>query len=59
MLAIALPSISVSVRRLHDANMSGWMYLLACIPILNYVTWIVFGVLSTNPEGARFDRPRS
>lgn len=30
-----------------------------CILILNYVTWIVFGVLSTNPEGARFDRPRS
>lgn len=57
-LAIALPSISVSVRRLHDANKSGWMYLLACIPILNYVGWIVIGVLSTKPEGARFDRPR-
>jgi uncharacterized membrane protein YhaH (DUF805 family) len=56
-LGIALPSISVSVRRLHDANLSGWMYLLACIPILNYVAWIVIGVLSTNPEGARFDRP--
>lgn len=55
-LAIALPSISVSVRRLHDANKSGWMYLLACIPILNYVGWIVIGVLSTKPEGVRFDR---
>ncbi len=59
MLAIGLPSISVSVRRLHDANQSGWMYLLACIPIVNYVGWIVIGVLSTKAEGARFDRPRS
>lgn len=56
LLAIMLPTISVSVRRLHDANMSGWLYLLNLIPLVNYVVWIVIGVVSTNPAGARYDR---
>lgn len=55
-LALLLPWIAVSVRRLHDANLSGWLYLLSFVPLVNYFTWIVFGVLNTNPLGARFDR---
>ncbi|QCH23391.1 DUF805 domain-containing protein [Mycobacteroides salmoniphilum] len=56
-LGFALPTIAVSVRRLHDANMSGWLYLLNFIPLVNYVVWIVIGLLSTNPLGARYDNP--
>ncbi|MCS3779022.1 DUF805 domain-containing protein [Tsukamurella ocularis] len=55
-LALLVPWIAVSVRRLHDANLSGWLYLLSFVPLVNYFTWIVFGVLNTNPLGARFDR---
>ncbi|MGV0585656.1 DUF805 domain-containing protein [Mycobacteroides chelonae] len=55
-LALILPSVSVSIRRLHDANLSGWLYLLSFVPVVNYFTAIVFGLLNTDPAGARYDR---
>lgn len=54
MLAHILPCISVSVRRLHDFDMSGWMYLLNFVPLANYVVWIVFGCISPTPGANRF-----
>lgn len=33
-LVILWPSIGVGVRRLHDTGRSGWMLLLALIPVL-------------------------
>ena len=40
-LALCIPSISVSVRRLHDTGRSGWCYLLGLIPYVNVITGIV------------------
>lgn len=34
-LAVLVPSIAVSVRRLHDIGKSGWWLLLSLIPIVN------------------------
>src|SRR6516165_3658422 len=31
-LAVLVPSIAVSVRRLHDTGRSGWWYLIGFIP---------------------------
>ena len=33
-LALLIPSIAVSVRRLHDLDRSGWWYLLGLVPII-------------------------
>jgi len=33
-LALAIPSITVGVRRLHDLNKSGWLYLLCLVPVV-------------------------
>lgn len=35
-LAVLVPSLAVSVRRLHDTNKSGWFLLLAFIPLANF-----------------------
>lgn len=51
-----VPSIALAVRRLHDANMSGFLYLLILIPFLGSLILLVFFVLPSNPAGARFDR---
>ncbi|MEO4006093.1 DUF805 domain-containing protein [Flavobacterium sp. CAU 1735] len=32
-----LPSLAVTVRRLHDVNKSGWMYLVSLIPFGSFV----------------------
>ncbi len=43
-LALFLPSLAVTVRRLHDTNKSGWFYLIAFIPVGGIILF-VFTVL--------------
>ncbi|MBK31059.1 MAG: hypothetical protein CMF53_02460 [Legionellales bacterium] len=31
------PAISVSVRRLHDVNKSGWWYWISLVPLINLI----------------------
>lgn len=40
-LATIVPSLSASVRRLHDTGRSGWWYLIGVIPIVSYIGGIV------------------
>jgi uncharacterized membrane protein YhaH (DUF805 family) len=47
-LGVLLPSIGVTVRRLHDTNRSGWWFLLAFVPVVNIVL-LVFLVLESTP----------
>ncbi len=54
-LAILVPSIAIAVRRLHDANFSGFFYLLSLVGLSIVV--LVMNVLDSNPAGQRFDRP--
>ena len=37
---LLVPSIAVTVRRLHDTNKSGWFYLLAFVPGASIVIFI-------------------
>ena len=39
-LGTFLPSIAVATRRLHDTNRSGWLQLLALIPLIGAVILI-------------------
>ena len=52
-LAVLLPSIAVTVRRLHDRDMSGWWYLGAIIggmiPLVGFLISIAFLVLMALP----------
>ena len=41
-LAVLLPAIGVSIRRLHDTNRSGWWLLIALFPIVGAIVLIVF-----------------
>jgi len=54
-LGLAIPNITVYVRRLHDADFSGWLYFLACIPYAGALVVLIFALLPSQPAGARFD----
>ncbi|OBX47863.1 DUF805 domain-containing protein [Haemophilus haemolyticus] len=41
-LATILPSLAVSVRRLHDTGRSGWWLLISIIPIVGAIVLIIF-----------------
>jgi uncharacterized membrane protein YhaH (DUF805 family) len=43
-LALLLPNISVSIRRLHDTDHSGWWILIGLIPIIGWIVLLVFYV---------------
>jgi len=43
-LAILLPSLAVSVRRLHDIGRSGWWILIGLIPLIGVIVLFVFAV---------------
>ena len=48
-LAVLIPSIAVSVRRLHDTNRSGWWLLIALIPLIGVIVLIVFFFSDSQP----------
>lgn len=49
-LAVLIPSLAVSVRRLHDVGKSGWMLLIALIPIIGAIWLLVLMVSDSKPE---------
>ncbi|MES2780390.1 MAG: DUF805 domain-containing protein [Bacteroidota bacterium] len=55
-LAVLIPCIAVAVRRLHDVGKSGWMFLIALIPIVGGIWLLVLfctdGVAGPNEYGA-------
>lgn len=43
-LAVLLPSIGVSIRRLHDTDRSGWWLLIGLVPLIGAIVLLVFFV---------------
>jgi len=43
-LAVLLPGIGVSIRRLHDTDRSGWWLLIGLIPLIGAIVLLVFFV---------------
>lgn len=54
-LAMFIPGLAVGVRRLHDIGKSGWMMLIALIPIIGAIWLIVLfatnGTVGSNQYG--------
>jgi len=53
-LGVLLPSIGVSIRRLHDTDRSGWWLLLGLVPVIGAIVLLVFLVLDSQPGDNRF-----
>ena len=48
-LFVLVPSLAVSVRRLHDVGKSGWMLLIALIPIVGAIWLLVLHCTDSQP----------
>ena len=49
-LFVLVPGIAVAVRRLHDTGKSGWMYLVAFIPIAGLI-WLLILFIKEGDQG--------
>ena len=56
-LALFIPSLAVSVRRLHDIGKSGWWYLICLIPLIGAILLIVWFATETKPETNQWGKP--
>jgi uncharacterized membrane protein YhaH (DUF805 family) len=50
-LFVLIPSLAVAVRRLHDIGKSGWMILIALIPIIGGI-WLIILLATNGTAGA-------
>ena len=48
-LAILIPNLAVSARRLHDTGRSGWWLLIGLIPLIGAIVLIVFWCQDSQP----------
>lgn len=49
LLAVLIPSLAVSVRRLHDIGRSGWWLLIGLVPLIGAIVLLVFAFLDSQP----------
>jgi len=54
MLVLSVPTFSLTVRRLHDTDHSGWYFLIQFLP---FGSWLLFRALrqDSDPAGFQFD----
>jgi uncharacterized membrane protein YhaH (DUF805 family) len=48
-LAVLIPSLAVTVRRLHDTDRTGWWILIALVPLIGVIVLLVFALLEGTP----------
>ncbi len=48
-LALLLPSLAVTARRLHDTGRTGWWILLVLIPVIGAIVLLVFECQDSQP----------
>jgi uncharacterized membrane protein YhaH (DUF805 family) len=48
-LAVLLPGLAVTVRRLHDTERTGWWLFIALIPLIGAIVLFVFILLDGKP----------
>jgi len=49
-LIVMIPSLALSVRRLHDVNKSGWYLLLWLLPIIGWI-WLFVLLVTEGDQG--------
>lgn len=56
-LAILLPSLGVTARRLHDLGKSGWMQLLCLVPVVGGLIVLILCIPEGDKESNAYGAP--
>lgn len=57
LLALLIPNISITTRRLHDIGLSGWWQLVPVVPMLGTIVLLVLLVQDSHDENIYGPRP--
>jgi uncharacterized membrane protein YhaH (DUF805 family) len=58
-LAMLVPSLAVGSRRLHDLGKTGWLQLLALIPLVGWIILIYWDAQPGDPAANQYGAPPS
>ncbi len=53
-VATLIPTIAVSIRRLHDTNRNGWWYVMIFIPFVGWIPLFIFLAQDGQPGENRY-----
>lgn len=53
-LALLLPGLGLTVRRLHDINKSGWWILINLIPLVGWIIMLVWLCKDSDPTDNQY-----
>ena len=53
-LAVLIPTLAVTVRRLHDIDRTGWWILINFIPLIGTIVLLVFELTPGTPGSNRY-----
>jgi uncharacterized membrane protein YhaH (DUF805 family) len=48
-LAVLIPTLAVTIRRLHDTDRSGWWIFIQLVPIVGFFVFLYFMVSDSTP----------
>ncbi len=54
MLAMFIPSLAVSIRRLHDTDRTGWWILINLVPLIGGLIFLYFTVCDSTPGNNQY-----
>ena len=53
-LAVLIPSLAVSIRRLHDTGRSGWWWLISLVPFIGVIVLLIFAAQDSQPGDNKY-----
>ena len=56
-LALLLPNLSVSIRRLHDTGRTGWWILIGLVPLIGFIVLLIFYLQPSDPGENQYGPP--
>ena len=56
-LFFIIPHMSLTCRRFHDINKSGWFQLIFVIPLIGFITWLIWMCTDGDKVKNRFGKP--
>ncbi|PAZ13684.1 DUF805 domain-containing protein [Streptomyces sp. SA15] len=54
LLPLIVPMLTVSVRRLHDTGKSGWRMLIALVPVVGPIVYLVGMMVDSAPDANQY-----
>ena len=53
-LALLIPTLAVSWRRMHDIGLGGGWFFINFVPVVGWIIWIIKAVKAGEPSANRF-----